>query len=305
VAFLFSIVIYKFVLAYHKKILYNTNTAMVTKIRKKLFRFFNYKPSYTNILVRSFHLMKISHRVNHNKITLDITYDCNLKCVDCNRSCGQAPSKENISVEQIKKFIDESKKKQRKWHEIVVEGGEPTLHPNILEIIDLLLKFKKHFSPKTIIRMTTNGYGSVAEKILPKVPEGILIGNTRKKSTMHEHHCIFNIAPIDIEKYKNARFSKGCFLPSAFGIGLTRYGYYPHAICGGVDRIFGFDIARKSLPSKDDSMEDQMDKLCRYCGHFVMFDKEIQQKRERGEMTLAWEKAYANYRQVKSAMSLY
>jgi sulfatase maturation enzyme AslB (radical SAM superfamily) len=51
---------------------------------------------------------------NHQLIEINITFDCNLKCLYCNRSCSQAPSEDYMSVEQIEKFIIASRKKNRK-----------------------------------------------------------------------------------------------------------------------------------------------------------------------------------------------
>jgi len=45
-----------------------------------------------------------------------------------------------MSVEQIQKFINESVDNNVKWERIRVMGGEPTLHPDIFEILNLLLE---------------------------------------------------------------------------------------------------------------------------------------------------------------------
>jgi MoaA/NifB/PqqE/SkfB family radical SAM enzyme len=39
---------------------------------------------------------------NLSKIELDITYECNLKCLGCNRSCTQAPTKESLSLGDVR-----------------------------------------------------------------------------------------------------------------------------------------------------------------------------------------------------------
>jgi len=67
---------------------------------------------------------------NLSMIEIDITYACNLRCYNCNRSCTQAPTVERMTVDQIKKFVEESKASNLQWKRIRILGGEPTLHPD-------------------------------------------------------------------------------------------------------------------------------------------------------------------------------
>lgn len=39
------------------------------------------------------------------KFQIDITYNCNMSCKWCNRWCDFIKTDENLSLEQIKKFI--------------------------------------------------------------------------------------------------------------------------------------------------------------------------------------------------------
>ncbi|MFO7942560.1 MAG: transcription antitermination factor NusB, partial [Bacillota bacterium] len=55
----------------------------------------------------------------------------------------------SICLDQIKSFIAESVKNDKKWPFIVLIGGEPTLHPDIYEICDLFVNYKKNHSPNT------------------------------------------------------------------------------------------------------------------------------------------------------------
>ncbi len=46
---------------------------------------------------------------------IDLTYRCNLKCRNCNRSCTQAPSRRDLPVERIAAFIRDSVARGRNW----------------------------------------------------------------------------------------------------------------------------------------------------------------------------------------------
>jgi glycosyltransferase involved in cell wall biosynthesis len=206
---------------------------------------------------------------SQDSIEIDIIYDCNLKCFNCNRSCQQAPTMEAMTVEQIYKFIDESVRQNVRWRNIRILGGEPTLHQELLPILELLLNYRTTFSPETTIQLVTNGLGKEVDSKLAKVPDGITIENSHKISRVQTTFSSFNNAPIDLVQFKNYDFSGGCWITSQCGIGLTPYGYYPCAIAGGIDRVFGFNIGRKELPDPDDTMLDLFTVFCRYCGHFL------------------------------------
>ena len=232
-------------------------------------------------------------------IEIDITYRCNLKCINCDRSCRQAPSNEQMTVEQIHKFVKESIGNNVKWERIRVMGGEPTLHPNIFEILNLMLEYKKNRSPDTCIQLVTNGSGKMVKGILSKVPKEIEIENSSKESKVLPFYP-FNMAPKDSIMYRYADYSSGCRITSVDGVALTLYGYYPCAAAGGIDRIFGFDYGKKKLPSYDDSMTDQLEVFCKLCGHF-----RAAKRTNKAVMSPTWKIAYENYNKRKPKLSLY
>lgn len=234
------------------------------------------------------------------KIEIDITYDCNLKCCNCNRSCTQIPSKEEMSLMQIKRFIDESIARDRKWKQIRLVGGEPTLHSQIFEIIGLLLSYVKNSSQSTSIVLVTNGFGQFVNKVLKDIPSEVTLDNSHKGSPIQEKFVTFNVAPADLPIYKKADYANGCLIPQLCGIGLTRYGYYPCGVAGGIDRVFGFDAGRKKIPAPDDEMRDLLNIFCKYCGHFKGYEKVKDQS-----ISPIWEKAYKDYYKNEPILSLY
>ncbi len=238
------------------------------------------------------------YKPNHNRVEIDITYSCNVKCPHCNRSCTQAESNECMSIGQLKKFIDESIENDKKWERIRLTGGEPLLHPQIGEIIEQLLLYKKNFSPRTLIQLVTSGFGVDINDALSRVQDSIDILNT-KKADMPKNFVYFNNAPVDSVAAKDTDYSKGCTVTRFCGIGLTKYGYYPCAVAGGIDRIFGFDVGLKNMPVAGDSMAAQLRALCRYCGHF----DGIKQAKE--AVSCSWKLAYEKYAKEKPSLSLY
>ena len=235
------------------------------------------------------------------KIEIDITYRCNLKCANCNRSCTQAPTPEQMTVEQINKFIQESVTKNIRWVQITVLGGEPTLHPELLKILKSLLDYKTNHSPKTTLQLVTNGFGKHAKKVLKDIPKEIEVRNT-SKDTLEPLFYPFNLAPKDSPFYIFADYRNGCATMRDCGIGLSPYGYYPCAVAAGIDRIFGFNVGRKQLPKPSDDMNDQLNLLCKLCGHFRSGKARYTRK---GLMSPSWQEAYTKYQKNRPKMDYY
>jgi hypothetical protein len=106
---------------------------------------------------------------------------------------------------------------------------------------------------------------------------------------------------VDLVQYKKTDFSRGCFVTAFCGIGLNRYGYYPCASCGCIDRVAGLGIGRKELPACDDLMRDELQNLCRYCGLFKSDNTKINEE----EVSSSWKKIYEKAKKEKPNMSIY
>ena len=253
--------------------------------------------SASNTLARA---LKLRYIPNCRRIEIDITYDCNLKCFNCDRSCKQLPSKECMSLTQIEKFIEESMRCKRRWERIRILGGEPTLHPQLFKILELLIMYKKTFSPASRLILVSNGYGSEVNCVLSQIPQEVEIENTRK-TTVIQKFFSFNLAPRDFKEYTPANYIQGCYVTQFCGMGLTRYGYYPCGVGGGIDRVLGFNIGRKTLPHCNDPFTEQLGALCPYCGHFKKHNKTVSVEM----ISLSWEEAYERTRREKPELSLY
>ena len=191
-----------------------------------------------------------------------------MRCNNCDALVPQAPSKEKMTLDDIKFFVQESIKNNKNWEHIRILGGEPTLHKQLSEILQELIYYKKNYSPDTRIQLVTNGYGKAVQRILERIPKEIEIENSQKQSNVQPTFSPINLAPIDDEKQKDNDFSKGCWIPSLCGITLDMHGYYPCSAAAAFDRVFGFDLGEKKIPYKSGILEEKFKKFCQYCGHF-------------------------------------
>ena len=234
------------------------------------------------------------HRRSRDLVEIDITYVCNLACFNCNRSVSQAPSRDHMSLAQIRRFLDDSRASGMHWKRIRLLGGEPTVHPEFLEIVNMLIAYRDVESPDTAIEVSTNGFGRRVRQTLARVPAAVRISNSMKESNIQPHFSTFNVSPRDLPEYQQADFSNGCWITQECGIGVTPYGYYPCAIAGTIDRTFGFDLGRKSLPVATDDMRKELETFCAVCGHFKDYLERGQAPPVTAQVTSAtWARAYA------------
>lgn len=212
---------------------------------------------------------------NLQKIEIDITYECNLKCINCNRSSAQAPVKEGMSLEQIQAFVRESIELGKKWELINILGGEPTIHRDFLAIVgEILDNYIIPFSPDTILQVTSNGYGELVQerlRQLPQHPQLVIDYASFKDDKVVSYFSPFNDAPIDHPERNHDEYHKGCWVTSYCGIGLNQLGYYPCGVAGGIDRIFELNLGVKSLKDVDETIANLLNTFCRYCGNFTSY----------------------------------
>ena len=260
---------------------------------------------------------RIDFMPNLRKIELDITYDCDLKCVACNRSCTQAPSNDDaMTLNQVRRFIEESIQLGIEWDLINILGGEPTLHPEFLNIVNLILhEYIETASPATVLQITSNGFSKNAKDLLSKLPESkniVMDHYSQKDSKENIYFTPFNNAPIDNEGYQDLDFRKGCWVTSYCGIALNKYGYYPCGVAGSMDRVIGLDVGIKRLEDVTiPKMKDLLNRFCRYCGNMVDYDVNMGNFIPRCEkapfskeiVTPSWEKIYEEYRSKKPELN--
>lgn len=244
-------------------------------------------------------LFGAQYKRSRDLIEIDITYRCNLKCYNCNRSTRQAPSNLDISIDQINQFVNESIEKGIIWKRIRILGGEPTLHPHFLEIIKSLERYLS-FNHDSELQVVTNGFDEKTNKILNNLPDHIWIENSRKSTPRQLSFAPFNVAPRDLRAYKNTDYSNGCAILEDCGMGLTPQGYYPCAISGGIDRIMIKNIGYTSCPDVNDDMKYLLEEFCQYCGRFTdghYIPKNMRPQLEGEFISESWSILYTKWKQ--------
>lgn len=240
---------------------------------------------------------------SRNRIEIDITYRCNLRCLNCNRSINTAPSNQSMTVGQIQQFIDDSVAVGKAWKSIRILGGEPTLHPEFRTIISMLRDYRSRHNEGCSIEVVSNGHGPSVQAQLDWLPPDVFIENTAKQSNVTPFFRPFSDAPVDDKRYDSADYRNGCQVISSCGMGLGPTGYFQCTVAAGIDRVMGMGIGRTRLPEDTDDMHDQMLATCRLCGRFKdghFIPKDLRPSLREQVISPTWKKIYADYHSKKT-----
>ena len=218
-------------------------------------------------------LQGVSNISIQRALELDITYKCNMSCMQCNRVLGIFPSCETMSVEQIERILEESASMNKPFLNIRILGGEPTLHPHLLEILSVLDIYRRQLK-NCAISLWTNSNGEDTKKRLKQMPSWVKIHKASKKTKIgNEYFQAFLAAPIDYKGLHDEDYWSGCgqIRMGKCGVGISSFGVYVCPVAAAIDRVVGLNIGLKSLKEiSNESFSKQCNQLCCYCGHFLV-----------------------------------
>ena len=92
-------------------------------------------------------------------LQIPITFDCNLKCKNCSFGCDKFTKRNAfyITTEKFKQYLTEIDRIATNSNipvSLTIFGGEPLLHPDVIEFLNILYDYKIHVSD---IVFSTNG----------------------------------------------------------------------------------------------------------------------------------------------------
>ena len=245
---------------------------------------------------------KLYGRSNMYVLSPTITWKCNASCDNCSSLCGsgQAPSNEDMTIENIQKLIDESIELKYPWQKWAVSGGEPACHPKCEEIILMMEEYRKKHNPKILLTIVTNGYSQKSKDMnVFALKHNFEIENSNKseaiiKKTTKIPYIPFNISPKDV-KYNVTMIS--CDQGERCGLSLTNQGYWECTPAAAAWRVFN-DYKPICIDLKDLTEElvyKNMEHDCLNCG-FALY----QAPRVYDQTTSkTWRIAFENYKNKK------
>ena len=212
-----------------------------------------------------------------------ITHHCNLSCNNCcalSNIDSISGKDTHISIDAVEKFIEKNKHLGK--HTIVkLLGGEPTTHPDLEHIVDML-------TPHFTVWVLTNGIKD--HKVLHR--EDVFVENSNKKPNEPQMFHTMYMAPIDDDRFKDVDYSKGCQM-LACGHSVDYDGKWHICTVGRtLKRVIGVD-GYDSMEECNRNKEEYLNKVCRYCGLFKRqgyhdLDKDLFQRTSESRFSKFW-----------------
>lgn len=193
-------------------------------------------------------------------ISLAIVDVCDMRCNGCIAGMGYFDPvvPHYMSIDLINKFIDDTISMQHKWRQISLYGGEPTLHPQFIEILYAFNRLKC-IIPECKFIIITNKYPYNKDEF----PEYWEISSSNLKT----NHNVFYISPYEVLD-GNVR---ACSCAISCGLGITISGKYgPCGLSDVIGRIFNYSGYDSLIEIIDpDKYSDICYQFCKYCIYSV------------------------------------
>ena len=222
-------------------------------------------------------------------INLHLTSNCKRKCPNCHSCSHQLPSDDYLSLEDIQRFMELSRKFGNEWKIIALMGGEPVLHPQFSSVLEIV---KRGVYGRTQVVLYSGGHTEALKAIREVKPDWVHLRNTKNRGDeiKHSTHRLFTVAPIDTEQYKDADFEKGCWVPPMCGTSYWDGQIFPCNQSIAINRVFGLCGGVKTFEEIFDMkiFKSLLREYCKYCGMFMVNPIEFT-KEERISPT--WQKA--------------
>lgn len=230
-------------------------------------------------------------------LKVNITYVCDMGCPNCNRATRHCPSNhgENLTPEQFAHMLSESARVNYPWARMVLTGGEPSMHPKISDMIDVMMDYKHSHNPNMYACVCTYHHPRFFHKLEEakvKHPDLVIQDTQKEKPRIHRYATY--VAPIDDPRYGPDHPYNGCHHGGHLcGLCYDYQGFHA-CVCGAaISKVFGFDIAIKNIEDLNrDNFMRQYQTLCARCGYY----KPARAHGTREPMSAVWKKAVAEYK---------
>ena len=198
-------------------------------------------------------------------IQIEVTNACNTRCANCTRFVGHHKKPFFMDPETVQKAI--ASLDGYKWG-IGLMGGEPTIHPQFLEICKI---FQKMIPEKEKRQLWTNGYKWDAyEKVIYETFDAIQITYNDHREDEETHQPIL-IAADDILEDKELMWSliDDCWIQRRWSASITPKGCFFCEVAAAMDHLFegpgGYPIEKEWWMREPEDFKDQCRRYCRLC----------------------------------------
>jgi hypothetical protein len=179
-----------------------------------------------------------------------------------------------MTIEQIERFVVEMQQANAFIGRCRILGGEPTLHPQLVDIVRLLHRELVEKGHMAGIEIITNG--SHPERIaLINRPVRVRVSGNKDKQKHHVANMLHTPASLGYQ-------GRVCSSPWHCGFSLSRYGFFPCSAGAGIARIMNaMHWQRLTLPKTDEPCNavrhtwPDLCELCSFCYHGLKAEDKI------------------------------
>lgn len=171
----------------------------------------------------------------NKSLELQVILACNWRCIACDQgsqfSSFDFVKRGTMTVEQIAHFCGEMIQHNAYLGRIRVMGGEPTVHPQLRPILELL---REQLVPHHVGRIEIISNGSRIEKVKELRSAGLIdkarISGEGQKQGAHIANLVHTPASLGYR-------GRVCNSPWHCGISLNQFGYFPCSSGAGIARF--------------------------------------------------------------------
>lgn len=179
-----------------------------------------------------------------------------------------------MALTQVQNLIQESVVLNYPWKRWFLTGGEPTLHPQLEDIVYQILRYRWNHNRQLEVTIATNGYSDDSKKrieSLLKKHHNLHVLNSQKTGPLQPTFIAPCLAPRDIDPDWSDQYNYlGCNVSWSCGLGLNYQGFYPCSIAGAIDRVFSLNQSIPSLQEvSGESIRRRYKIFCPLCGHYL------------------------------------
>jgi sulfatase maturation enzyme AslB (radical SAM superfamily) len=201
-----------------------------------------------------------------------LTYQCDLKCTNCAR-LGYLPSKvAPMTLDDAREFVRQCREIGWQPRAILITGGEPTLHPDIMDFC----RIAQELCPGNV-NIWSNGCSDNTRRVLRTISKNklanVIIGTQKRKGSIEQPIKDVCISPADFGKTRHPckwHTSRAIHC----GVSVDHEGYIVCPNGGVYNSVLKLGVATKRLADlfDPDFASKQTQALCRHCGMLYFGD---------------------------------
>jgi len=169
------------------------------------------------------------------RMEMNVTLRCTRQCAWCVKLMHlKNVQRSDVTIEQARLFVEQLRVQQARMGRLKLMGGEPAIHPHLVELIDVFAEAKD-----VIGRISVQSSLNARSAPALRGKGGALKGKARwfAKTPTKKDHTPWLISPADLGVTGKYGIDKRCGVQEGCGFGFEKWGFTSCAIGGTLGRL--------------------------------------------------------------------